>query len=59
MTVRNLSQNPERLVLSVNMDGTFVIQSEIDAYRASQTDADHVTSIPLPIIQQAIKEVTQ
>lgn len=57
--MRKLSQNPERLVLTLNMDGTFVIQSEIAAYSASQTDLNYVTSYPLPEIQQAIHEVTQ
>ena len=57
--MRKLSQDPSRLVLSLYMDGTFMIQSEIDAYQASQTEADYVTSIPVPLIQEAINEVTQ
>lgn len=55
--MRKLTQNPNRLVLTVNLDGTFVIQSEIAAYQASQSSLNFVTAIPLPEIQQAINEV--
>ena len=57
--MRKLSQNPESLVMTFRLDGTFVIQSEIEAYRESVSNPEYVYSHPLPVIQQAINEVTQ